>query len=141
MTEKRKVPIPAVLALWSAGYTASWIADVLDLPDEHHIQRIIAHARELGDRRAVIHRSGGNTRKNLALMQKYPWLTAIDAIEGIERREVPRCRRGHRMTKPNTIQNASGPQCRKCKNIIHQRSRARIKERASAEAGNGRADR
>lgn len=122
------VPIPAVLALWAAGYTATWIADVLNLPDEKHVQRILAHAREIGDRRAVIH-SGGNTRKAEELRNKYPWISTISALEGLPPIPVPLCRRGHRMTAMNTIRNASGPQCRKCKNIIHQRSRARIAAR------------
>jgi hypothetical protein len=122
-------PVPAVLALWAAGYTATWIADALNLPDEKHVQRVLARAREIGDRRAVIHSSGGNTRKNAELKRKYPWITTIDVIDTLPPTPVPICRHGHRLTKMNTIMNASGPQCRRCKNLIHQRSRDRIKAR------------
>lgn len=129
------VEVPAVLALWSTGYSAGWIADVLNLSGTKPIERILASARAIGDRRAVLHRgAGGNARKAAALLLKYPWMRTIDVIQRVEPLQIPLCRRGHRLTKLNTIINKSGPQCRRCKHETRLKLHARIKAQQEAKA-------
>lgn len=51
----KNAPIPLTLDLWSLGHSGADIAEKLGYPDEKHIARIIEHAREIGDPRAVYH--------------------------------------------------------------------------------------
>lgn len=49
-------PVPLVLDLWSLGHSASDIAERLAVPGGRKgVTRIVAHARSIGDPRAVLH--------------------------------------------------------------------------------------
>lgn len=144
-------PVPAVLDLWSLGHSASDIAKRLGTK-ARTVSLIVEQARDIGDKRAVLHvgKSGkpiGRPAKDLdpgvEVVPAIPASTCcrghLKTAESTDRQgncrkcRQRKCRRGHRLTKQNTIVNASGPQCRKCKNIIHQRSRARIRQQAAFE--------
>lgn len=49
-----------------------------------------------------------------------------------------KCARGHRLTPKNTVRagKSNNPRCRKCRQRIVKASRARIRARKKAEAGN-----
>lgn len=52
-------PIPLTLDLWALGHSASDIAAKLGFPNHRHVTRIVAHARKIGDKRAVLHVAAG----------------------------------------------------------------------------------
>lgn len=151
LEQRANVPVPAILTLWSLGHSATDIAKRLGIRKSRTVSLIVEQARDIGDPRAVLH-VGKNGRPvgrpNKALDPGVEVVPAIPAskccrghlktADSIDRQGNCRkcrqrtCRRGHRLTKQNTIINASGPQCRKCKNIIHQRSRARIRAQQAA---------
>lgn len=51
----KNAPIPLILDLWSLGHTASVVATMAGLPNHKHVTRIVKHARDIGDKRAVLH--------------------------------------------------------------------------------------
>lgn len=114
----KNAPIPLVMDLWSLGHSAEDIADKIGFPDRRHVQRIIAHARSIGDPRAVFHVEAGR------LLGR--------GIKAIERRVTPRqtkyrgflivpvlrvrnylCQKGH--PRP------PGTPCRVCQNEARKR--------------------
>lgn len=62
------VNIPLVLDLWSLGHSAHHIAKHCGLPNHKYVARIIDHARELRDPRAVWHMD-----EHRRLVGKIPW--------------------------------------------------------------------
>lgn len=122
------VPIPLVLDLWQQGYPAGAIHERLDIPGGvRGVSRIIAHARELGDARAVYHRLGWRLigkgipeadRYVTPVQRTYKGFRIVHVIghEPKERREpkpLPRCRRGH-VKMADTI-GKDGRTCLICK--------------------------
>lgn len=115
------VPIPLVLDLWSQGYSAGAIHERLDIPGGvRGIGKIIAHARELGDARAVYHRLGWrligsgipeDDRYVTPVQRRYAGFRIVPLLDadGNERRRkdgresIPpkRCKRGHLRTADN----------------------------------------
>lgn len=99
------VPIPLILDLWSLGHSAGDIAKRLDVPGGHKgVTRIIKHAREIGDKRAVLHccangRLAGRPGRDGTRLRR--------GAKGVKRKEVvmlipkraPICRRGHEKTE------------------------------------------
>jgi hypothetical protein len=110
------VPIPLVLDLWSLGHSAGDIAQRLAVPGGHKgVTRIVAHARELGDPRAVLHcgengrllgrpgRDGTTIRRGAKTVKKK------EAVILLPKPTIPRCKRGHERTERG--------ECRACKKI------------------------
>lgn len=144
-------PVPAILTLWSLGHSATDIAKRLGTK-ARTVSLIVEQARDIGDPRAVLHlgkngRPIGRPNQGIdpADVEMVPAVLAskccrghlrtadnIDCSGNCRKCQRRKCRRGHRLTKQNTILNASGPQCRKCKNIVHRRSYERIKVRRAA---------
>jgi hypothetical protein len=56
----KAAPIPLVLDLWSLGHSASQIAEMLGFPNGRQVTKIVAKARSIGDRRAVLHVAANN---------------------------------------------------------------------------------
>ncbi len=83
---KRKPhPIPQVLELWSRGYAASEIAEVLAMPSHKCVTRIIANARLIKDPRAVLHvygngRAVGNRHHALSVLTAIPSLKLVQRV-------------------------------------------------------------
>jgi hypothetical protein len=50
-------PITLTLDLWAQGHSASEIAEMLGHASHKAVTRIVEHAREIGDRRAVYHQT------------------------------------------------------------------------------------
>lgn len=103
-------PIPLVLDLWSLGHTQKQIAEMVGLPNRKHVERIIAHARELGDRRAVRHAAGGRIMGKAIPFQRRTE-DRLDGIEVVPALLKPLCDRGHPRT-PENLKKSSN--CKKC---------------------------
>jgi hypothetical protein len=122
------VPIPLILDLWSLGHSAADIARRCKLPNHRHIERIIAHAREIRDPRAVWHME--ETRRLMGKgIPRRDRIAAFDqhSYRGFE--IVPRilpvpappklvCRNGHELAGENI--NARG-KCFICKRAAWHR--------------------
>jgi hypothetical protein len=100
-------PVPLILDLWSLGHSAGDIAKRLAIASGHKgVTRIVAQARSIGDKRAVLHcgangrllgRPGRTGRK----VSKYGHKVAgKEVAELLQKPTIPVCKRGHERTEP-----------------------------------------
>jgi hypothetical protein len=110
------VPIPLVLDLWALGHSQADVAEKLGLPNGKHVERIVERARQLGDRRAVFHATGGRIiGKGIPAAKRFvkgrhPRYQGFEIVDRILK---PLCPRGHAMT-PENRRPLGG--CRICQN-------------------------
>lgn len=117
----KHVPIPLILDLWACGHNARDIAEKLGLPDRDHVHRIVEHARDIGDPRAVMHvglngRPIGNGRRGMGLLLQFPDIELVPAIPKLK------CLRGHLRTAETVTKLGL---CRECARIRKRAERAR----------------
>jgi hypothetical protein len=103
----KQAPILTALDLWSLGHSARQIAEMLGFPNGAHVTRIVAHAREIGDKRATLHVAGtGRLIGRPGRMAVPPVAIPVPAIGKL------RCVRGHARTPDNVY--ASNGMCKAC---------------------------
>ena len=100
----KDAPIIPTLALWSLGHSQADIAGKLGFPNRKPVERIIAHAREIGDPRAVYHVAGDRILgKGIPAADRY--LRASQKLYAgfplVERIGKALCKRGHARTPDN----------------------------------------
>ena len=91
-------PVLLVLNLWSLGHSQGQIAAMVGLSSRKVVERIVAKARSIGDRRAVRHATGSrilgksipHTKRLLARKQR-----ALDGIEIVPIIHKALCVHGH----------------------------------------------
>lgn len=92
----KNAPIPLVLDLWSLGHTAAVVAVMAGLPNHKHVTRIVKHARDIGDKRAVLHVAGnGRLIGRAGRMERPPVAIPVPALT------KPLCIAGHARTPDN----------------------------------------
>lgn len=108
-------PVPLILNLWSLGHTARDIAERVGLPDADHVYRVIDHARDIGDPRAVLHKTVngkmlGNGELLAGLVGEFEVVAIVSASA-----QRSHCRHGHEYTRENTYLRRDGVRyCRSC---------------------------
>lgn len=97
------VPVPLVLDLWALGHSQKQIAEMVGLPNRKHVERIVANARRLGDKRAVRHSTAGRIMGKAIPFQKrvHGRHKTVDGVEVVPALGKPLCRRGHPRTPDN----------------------------------------
>lgn len=78
-------PVLAILDLWSLGHSAGDIARRMGLPNHKRVTRIVAQARAIRDRRAVLHRAKGGRllgrfKHNMELIERWPEIEIVDSL-------------------------------------------------------------
>jgi hypothetical protein len=124
--ERELVPIPLVLDMWSLGHSAGDIAKRLAIPGGHKgVTRIVEHARELGDKRAVLHCGasgrllGRPGRDGTKIRRGAKTVHGKEVAMLIPKPPPAVCKYGHdrRGTK-------SGQRCRECHRLVMAARRA-----------------
>lgn len=116
----KNAPILLVLDLWSLGHAAPDVADQLGFPNHRHVTRIIARAREIKDKRAVLHcypcgRVAGNLRKAINILAHWPALQTVPLILRKHRKRVPKVRYPALIHRPRRVYVRTAPSSTHCK--------------------------
>ena len=77
-------PIPLVMDLWALGHSQKQIAEMVGLPNRKWVERIVAKARSIGDRRAVRHATGSRILGKGIPRQKRLMARKQRALDGFE---------------------------------------------------------
>ena len=91
-------PVPLIIDLWSLGNSQGQIAEMLGLSSRKVVERIVAKARLIGDKRAVRHATGsrilgkGIPREKRLLARKKRVLDGIEVVPAIHKAT---CVNGH----------------------------------------------
>lgn len=110
-------PIPLALDLWSLGHSGTAIARMLGFPNRRHVERIVAQARALRDKRAVLHVAGnGYLVGRPGRMERPPVAIPVPLIG------KPQCVRGHARIPENL---GFADQCLLCRRVRHAERKAR----------------
>lgn len=112
-----RAPVPLVLQLWSLGHSGSDIGRRLGV-SRRTISMIIEQARDIGDRRSVVHlgKNGQPLGRARSILLDFPDIELVPAIP------VSHCRRGH----PRNAKTVDGKSnCRLCRQIRDQAAKAR----------------
>jgi len=94
----RDAPIPLIMNLWALGHSQGQIATMVGASSRKVIERIIAKARSIGDRRAVRHANGSRVlgkaipREKRLLGRKKRVLDGIEVVPIIHKAT---CIHGH----------------------------------------------
>lgn len=102
----KNAPIPLTLQLWSLGHSASDVAAKLGFPNHKHVTRIVAHARSIGDKRAVLH-----VARNGYLIGRPGRMALPPVAIPVPALGKPLCRNGHLRTPDNLTKDRH---CRMC---------------------------
>ena len=107
-------PIPLVLDLWALGHSQGQIAAMVGFPNRRHVERIISHARTIGDPRAVRHATGDRVLGKRITDRVPRAKKRIDGFVVVPALGKPLCLRGH----ARTPENLRGDRCRICENAL-----------------------
>lgn len=116
----KNAPILLVLDLWSLGHSASDCADRLGFPNPKHVARIIANARQIKDKRGVLHcypcgRVAGNLRKAARILIDWPELQVVPLILRKAKKRLPRVRYPALIHRPRRVYVRKAPSLTHCK--------------------------
>lgn len=102
----KNAPILPTLDLWALGHSASQIAEMLGFPNAKQVTRIVEKARSIGDKRAVLHSTGGKLIGRPAHMAVPPLANVVPALP-----RKTHCPQGHARTPDNLTKSGY---CRIC---------------------------
>lgn len=116
----KSAPIPLVLDLWSLGHGGADIAARLGFPDFRHVTRIVAQARQIRDKRTVLHcypcgRVTGNLRKAARILIDWPELQTVPLILRKHKKRLPRVRYPALVHRPRRVYVRKAPSSTHCK--------------------------
>jgi hypothetical protein len=99
-------PVTLTLDLWAQGHSAAEIAEMVGHASHKAVTRIVEHARQIGDPRAVYHHASlrligkGIPERDRFLTPLQKTYRGVKVVALKQKPTIPVCKRGHERTEP-----------------------------------------